>query len=750
SSSTSDRDRVLAATDILSVIGEVVALRPKGREHVGLCPFHDDRSPSMAVVTHKSAMGGTGFYKCFACGAAGNAIDFVINYHRMEFPEALRFLAARAGIELTPFVPQGRPRNDGEPTRDDILRANALAEKFFRRVFADTELGAKARAEATRRGYDEVTIDAFGLGAAPAKFDALADGVRRAIKNAGSDYPSFDAFVQAGVIRPARSGGGFVDLLRDRLVFPICDDLGRPIAFGGRKLDPEQEPKYLNSPESPVFHKSKALYGIHRAKRKIVEAKTAIITEGYTDVIACHRAGFTNTVATLGTALTREHARMLRRLCDSVVLLFDGDEAGQKAADRALEVFFSESIDIKICVLPDNLDPDDLLRQEGGSERFRLALDRSADALTFMASRIRRQLEGRGLSGRQQMIEQTTAKFVDLGLNAMGGLRRQLVMQMMADLFGLGVADLDRLARSLKPRPTASAAGSAEARASDEGPRFENGSGSVGPNGRSGNSTMIAVSDPSPADRFAFPGSAARLRARLHAERRLLGVLCCDPALASVAVPVSDAGHLPLSEAISPQEFADAGHAAIFAAIRNAAEDARVLNFDGLIGELADGAAKRLASDLYLFGTEVLRAATTTAVAGGARTAADELVVSWCDLENLERRERFRNGISQNTTGQKSLSPADNSQSEEIHAGSSHPAERREQTVDRIPPSGGIRATEDLDSFRGDGLHRTLDLETAAARLAQLRERGHDATAASTFFQRRSTPAKDSGRSSTP
>jgi hypothetical protein len=184
--------------------------------------------------------------------------------------------------------------------------------------------------------------------------------------------------------------------------------------------------------------------------------------------------------------------------------------------------------------------------------------------------------------------------------------------------------------------------------------------------------------------------------------------------------------------------------------MRNAAEDARVLNFDGLIGELADGAAKRLASDLYLFGTEVLRAATTTAVAGGARTAADELVVSWCDLENLERRERFRNGISQNTAGQKSLSPADSSQSEEIHAGSSHPAERREQTVDRIPPSGGIRTSEDLDSFRGDGAHRTLDPETAAARLAQLRERGHDATAASTFFQRRSTPAKDSGRSSTP
>ena len=449
SSANSDRDRVLAATDIVSVIGEVVALRPKGREHVGLCPFHDDRSPSMTVVTHKAGMGGSGFYKCFACGAAGNAIDFVINYHRMEFPEALRFLAGKAGVELTPFQPSNRPRRDGEPTRDDVLRANALAEKFFRRVFADADAGGRARAEAERRGYDAATVDAFGLGAAPAKYDALAEGIQKAIRSAGPDYPPFEAFVQAGIVRHARSGGGFIDLLRDRLVFPICDDLGRPIAFGGRKLDPEQEPKYLNSPESPVFHKSKALYGIHRAKRRIVEAKVAIITEGYTDVIACHRAGFANAVATLGTALTRDHARMLRRLADTVVLLFDGDEAGQKAADRALEVFFSESIDIKICVLPDNLDPDDLLRQEGGAERFRAALDRSSDALTFMASRIRRQLEGRGLSGRQQMIEQTTAKFVDLGLNAMGGLRRQLVLQMMSDLFGLGVMLYELLARRL-------------------------------------------------------------------------------------------------------------------------------------------------------------------------------------------------------------------------------------------------------------------------------------------------------------
>ncbi len=705
-SSNSDRDRVLAATDIVSVIGEVVALRPKGREHVGLCPFHEDRSPSMTVVTHKAGMGGSGFYKCFSCGAAGNAIDFVINYHRMEFPEALRFLAGKAGVELTPFQPSNRPRRDGEPTRDDVLRANALAEKFFRRVFADVDAGARARAEAERRGYDAATVDAFGLGAAPAKYDALAEGIQRAIRSAGPDYPPFEAFVQAGIVRPARSGGGFIDLLRDRLVFPICDDLGRPIAFGGRKLDPEQEPKYLNSPESPVFHKSKALYGIHRAKRRIVEAKVAIITEGYTDVIACHRAGFTNAVATLGTALTRDHARMLRRLADSVVLLFDGDEAGQKAADRALEVFFSESIDIKICVLPDRLDPDDLLRQEGGAERFRAALDRSSDALTFMASRIRRQLEGRGLSGRQQMIEQTTAKFVDLGLNAMGGLRRQLVLQMMSDLFGIGVSDIDRLAKTMRPRL-------APADAAPNGTE----------DGRS--LSAAALSNATLVEVPSFPGSAARARARLHAERRLLGVLCSDPALAAIAVPVSGAGTLPLSEAISPREFADPSHAAIFAAIQNASEEARALNFDGLLGELADPDLKRLASDLYLFGTEVLRAAAAAAM-GPGRSAADEMVVSWSDLEKHERRDRFRESGDANPAS--SGGDVAGSVGNQIGAdgGSSEPD-----------------SSTDADSRRTD---QRSAAERATERLERLRERGHDATAVSTFFRRKTASAQDQGQ----
>lgn len=749
----SDRDRVLAATDILSVIGEVIALRPKGREHVGLCPFHEDRTPSMAVVTHKAAFGGSGFYKCFACGAAGNAIDFVMNYHRMEFVDALKFLAAKAGVELTPFQPS-RPRRDGEPTRDEVLRANAMAEKFFRRVFADEDRGARARAEVERRGFGPDIVEGFGIGAAPARSDALVEGVQKAIRSGGADYPPFEAFVQAGVIRPARSGGGHIDLLRDRLVFPICDELGRPIAFGGRKLDPEQEPKYLNSPESPVFHKSRALYGIHRAKRAIVERKQAIVTEGYTDVIACHRAGFTNAVATLGTALTREHARVLRRMADSVVLLFDGDEAGQKAADRALEVFFSESIDIKICVLPDNLDPDDLLRSEGGAERFAEALRRSSDALPFMASRIRRQFDGRGLSARQVAIETTLAKFVDLGLNAMNGLRRQLVLQTLSELFGISPQDLDRVARSLAPRGVSGGAPEGVT----QGPA----------------ATIIEPLR-------SLPGNAARARARMLAERRLLALLCLEPAAAHVAVDVVGAGSLPLSEALAPEEFIDPAHSAMFAVIRDAAEAGRTLFFDALLGEIADPAIKRLASDLYILGQEVLRAAAIQAGLGGQeRSVAEELIVSWNDLESLTRREKFRavekpgrSGDSFEEPHTRPASVAREPASHEDLARESLAPEaldresfaEGDQSHSQAPASTGKSARPSADqgaretvgaspkAIDSDGSfgEESQELRDAVERLARLRERGHDVTAVSALFRRRpNAGASDPRRSNNP
>jgi DNA primase len=438
----SDIDRVRDATDLVRLIGEQVVLKPRGREHVGLCPFHDDRTPSMAVVTHK----GNAFYKCFACGAGGDAFDFVMNYHKMDFGEALRHLAQKAGITLAPWKGSDDDAARG-PKRIDVRKANAFAATFFRRMLNDETLGAAARQVIAQRGISDEMVQAFMLGAAPDAWDGLVTRVRK------QNLPA-DVFVAAGLLKPRKEGDGTYDAFRNRLMFPICDKVGNPIAFGARKIDPEDEPKYLNSAESAVFSKSKTLYGLHLAQRAIIETHVAIVTEGYTDVIACHQAGITNAVATLGTALTRDHARELSKLCDTVILLFDGDEAGMKAADRGLEIFFSETVDIKICVLPDGLDPDELLKQDGGRARFDEALAASVDALQYKLDRFEVTLKDVGMSGRQKRLETFLAELSQIGFGSLQGVRKQMVLMRIAELMRVPVGAIEQtLAKFAQRKP---------------------------------------------------------------------------------------------------------------------------------------------------------------------------------------------------------------------------------------------------------------------------------------------------------
>jgi DNA primase len=230
-------------------------------------------------------------------------------------------------------------------------------------------------------------------------------------------------------------------------MFPIQDQIGRVIAFGARKIKDEDEPKYLNSPETRVFEKSGTLYGLYQASREIQRRKVAVITEGYTDTIACHQAGLTNAVATLGTALTPRHATVLRRLCDTVVLLFDGDTAGQKAADRAVEVFFAEELDVKICTLAghtDAKDPDELLKREGGLAVLQRAIDAAPDLLAYRYARIRERLSGAGLSAVNKAIEEELARLVQLGLAELPVLRRALIIKQLAAVAGVDEAVIAR------------------------------------------------------------------------------------------------------------------------------------------------------------------------------------------------------------------------------------------------------------------------------------------------------------------
>lgn len=435
-----DRERVREASDIAEVLREHLALTPKGREYVALCPFHDDHKPSMYVVPGKQ------IYHCFSCGATGDVFTFVMKYLGLEFREALEMLAERAGIEL-----QRRPRTgglerdrggDGVPA-EQVREALELAAEFYRAALHKSDHGQPARDMIRARGLGDAMVERFGLGAA-------ADDWERLVKALRSRGVSDAAMVAAGVAK-ARDSGGCFDMLRNRLVFPIHAAHGKVIAFGGRKLNPEDEPKYLNTPETSVFKKGKTLYGLAQAMPAIIKSGRVIVVEGYIDVIACHQYGFTNVVGTLGTALTQDHARMLRGRCREVVLLFDADEAGSRAAFRAGEVFFGEPLDVKVAASPDvqgetvAKDPDELLAEEGGTEAFHEMIEGARDVIELRFERLRERVAGAGPAAVAAAVEEELGKLVEMGINEAPPLRRRGVVHQIARVLGLGAHDIDRM-----------------------------------------------------------------------------------------------------------------------------------------------------------------------------------------------------------------------------------------------------------------------------------------------------------------
>lgn len=455
-----DRERVRDASDIVRVIGEHVSLRPRGREYVGLCPFHDDRRPSMNVVPHKQ------IFHCFVCGTGGDVFSFIQKFHKMEFREALEFLAERSHIELArhrPHAADGGGAGREGITRSDLVRANAAAAEFFRAILRHPEHGAAARGVIERRGISPEMCERFGLGAAPARWDGLLLTARAK----GLDERPF---VEAGLLKRREDAppGAWYDTFRNRLMFPIHDQIGRVIAFGGRKINEEDEPKYLNSPETRVFEKSSTLFGLHQAFRAIQHEKLALVTEGYTDTIACHQFGLGHAVATLGTALTRGHAAVLRRLCDTVVLLFDGDDAGRRAADRATEVFFAESIDVKIATLSsvsDAKDPDELVRRPGGVDLLRRAIDRAVDALEFRYEAVRSRVAGLGTSAQERALTEELSRLGELGLSRTTPIRRQLILRRLHEITGLPASVIaDAVPAGRQPRPEGAAPAAAPTR----------------------------------------------------------------------------------------------------------------------------------------------------------------------------------------------------------------------------------------------------------------------------------------------
>ena len=365
-------------TDIVALVGEYLPLRRVGTKYKALCPWHDDHSPSLEVNPERQS------FKCWVCGVGGDVFDFVMKRERVEFPEALRMLADRAGVTLeSPPSNASAPRG---PSKSELYEVNAWAEEVFVQALAVSETGQDYL---DHRGLSRQSIERFHLGFAPIERGwFLAQARRKGF--------SVELLVEAGLASAvADSPGSVRERFRGRLIFPIHDERSRAIGFGGRILpDVEQKlasegkhvAKYLNSPETLLFHKRTVLYAADLARTASREAGWVAVVEGYTDVIAAHQVGLGNVVGTRGTALGEDHLRALKRLADRVVLVYDADAAGQNAADRALEFFLGSDLDLRVLTLPANLDPCDYLLEEG-AEPFRAMVEQAADPLTYLLAR---------------------------------------------------------------------------------------------------------------------------------------------------------------------------------------------------------------------------------------------------------------------------------------------------------------------------------------------------------------------------
>jgi len=387
-------DEVLARTDIVEIIGSRVALKKAGREWKACCPFHGEKTPSFTVSQTKQ------FYHCFGCGAHGSALGFLIEHDRMSFVDAVEDLASRAGLEVPRDGPAGP--TDRERQENDLFSLMAQADQHFRDCLRDSDRG---KDYLKARGLTGETAARYHLGYAPPGWDGL-------LRKFGATDAGRAALLACGLVierspESARGGSpGHYDRFRDRVMFPIRDSRGRVVGFGGRVLD-QGEPKYLNSPETPLFHKGRELYGLYEARTELRQISRLLIVEGYMDVVRLAQAGIHYAVATLGTATTPEHLNRLFRVCNDIVFSFDGDRAGRQAAWRALETALSHARDgrqIKFLFLPEGHDPDTLVAEEG-REAFEARVTGALPLSEYLVTHLASQVDRDTVDGRARLAE---------------------------------------------------------------------------------------------------------------------------------------------------------------------------------------------------------------------------------------------------------------------------------------------------------------------------------------------------------
>lgn len=410
-------DQVRQSTDIVDLIQSYVPLKRAGTNFRALCPFHNEKTPSFNVHPQKQ------IFHCFGCGVGGDVFKFVMLRENLNFIEAVRLLARRAGIELQEEqAPSGE--TVASASRKELLyQLHEDVCALYQKILASDPRGEDGRAYLKKRGVSPDSVKAFRLGFAPDAWDSV-------LKWATNKGIATDVLEVSGLVT-RNEKGNLYDRFRGRLMFPICDEQGRVIAFSGRVLNPEaKEAKYVNSPETPIFKKGQTFYGLDKSKRALLDAHVAIVCEGQLDLIACHEAGIVNIVASQGTAFTERHGRLLKRYVDEVVMMFDSDAAGQNAATRSVDALLQAGLSVRVATVPAGHDPDSLVRKEG-ADALRRVVESSRPFLEFYLDYLCAQHDPRSDTGRAaiaKLMAETLAKLPNaaLGYPAVTATARRL------------------------------------------------------------------------------------------------------------------------------------------------------------------------------------------------------------------------------------------------------------------------------------------------------------------------------------
>ena len=385
SRASADLDEIRARSDIVEVVSQYVALKRTGKNFKGLCPFHAEKTPSFTVNPSLQR------WRCFGCGLYGDVFDFIMRIENVTFVEAVRLLAERLGLEFR--TSGSASAQEQKDRREQILQVNQLAAQFFRDMLKRYPLPQRVLQQ---RGVSPETQQRFGIGYAPPEWSALTNLIK------AKKIPLTIA-AEAGLIVQGENGE-YYDRFRDRLMFPIWDRQGRVVAFGGRATG-DAMPKYLNSPETPLFRKSRTIYALHLAKERMMAERTALLLEGYMDVVAAHQAGFTHAVASMGTSLTEEQIGILSRLVSRVIVVYDSDSAGIEAAKRAAEILQQHNMEVLVARLPDGEDPDSLLRRLG-APALQECIDKAEPLTAFLLHNLQRRYDMQTVEGRMKVLKE--------------------------------------------------------------------------------------------------------------------------------------------------------------------------------------------------------------------------------------------------------------------------------------------------------------------------------------------------------